>query len=101
MVKVSSILTSGENTNVKQRVETSVDLKAEPVYAENGKITKIIWTLMSNPRQTMNQTNVRHWIQIPSQVNMPTTIADASYTSTATGHRQTDMTGLPIRKSIR
>ncbi|MFS9293538.1 accessory Sec-dependent serine-rich glycoprotein adhesin, partial [Streptococcus mitis] len=92
-------LTSGENTNVKQRVETSVDLKAEPVYAENGKITKIIWTLMSNPRQTMNQTNVRHWIQIPSQVNMPTTIADASYTSTATGHRQTDMTGLPISKN--
>ena len=92
-------LTSGENTDVKRRVETSVDLKAEPVYAENGKITKIIWTLMSNPRQTMNQTNVRHWIQIPSQVNMPTTIADASYISTATGHRQTDMTGLPISKN--
>ena len=74
-------LTSGENTDAKNRVDTSVDLKAEPVYAENGKITKIIWTLMSNPRQTMNQTNVRHWIQIPSQVNMPTTIADASYIS--------------------
>ena len=92
-------LTSGENTDAKNRVETSVDLKAEPVYAENGKITKIIWTLMSNPRQTMNQTNVRHWIQIPSQVNMPTTIADASYISTATGHRQTNMTGLPISKN--
>ena len=92
-------LTSGENTDAKHRVETSVDLKAEPVYAENGKITKIIWTLMSNPRQTMNQTNVRHWIQIPSQVNMPTTIADASYISTATGHRQTNMTGLPISKN--
>ena len=88
-------LTSGENTNAKQRVETSVDLKAEPVYAANGKITKIIWTLMSNPRQTMGQTNVRHWIQIPSQVNMPTTIVDASYVDTATGSPRKDMTGLP------
>ena len=34
-------LTSGESSNAKQRVETSVDLKAEPVYAANGKITKI------------------------------------------------------------
>ena len=88
-------LTSGENTDAKNRVVTSVDLKAEPVYAANGKITKIIWTLMSNPRQTMNQTNVRHWIQIPSQVNMPTTIVDASYIDTATGSPRKDMTGLP------
>ena len=88
-------LTSGENTDAKNRVVTSVDLKAEPVYASNGKITKIIWTLMSNPRQTMNQTNVRHWIQIPSQVNMPTTIVDASYIDTATGSPRKDMTGLP------
>ena len=88
-------LTSGESSNAKNRVETSVDLKAEPVYAANGKITKIIWTLMSNPRQTMGQTNVRHWIQIPSQVNMPTTIVDASYVDTTTGARQKDMTGLP------
>ncbi|WP_314725737.1 sialoglycan-binding domain-containing protein, partial [Streptococcus mitis] len=88
-------LTSGESSNAKQRVETSVDLKAEPVYAANGKITKIIWTLMSNPRQTMGQTNVRHWIQIPSQVNMPTTIVDASYIDTATGSPKKDMTGLP------
>ena len=88
-------LTSGESSNAKNRVETSVDLKAEPVYAANGKITKIIWTLTSNPRQTMGQTNVRHWIQIPSQVNMPTTIVDASYVDTTTGARQKDMTGLP------
>ena len=93
---------SGENNQAANHLRDHIAVKTEPVYDANGKITSIIWTVVENPHANRGRTNVRKWIQVPEQVNMPTTIASTSYKDTITGtsgRPPIDFAELPIDKS--
>ena len=93
---------SGENSSAANHLRDHIAVKTEPVYDANGKITSIIWTVVENPHANRGRTNVRKWIQVPEQVNMPTTIASTSYKDTITGtsgRPPIDFAELPIDKS--
>ena len=90
---------SGENSSSTNHLNDHIAVTTQPVYDANGKITSIIWTVIENPQANRGITNIRKWIQVPDQVNMPDTIATAPYWSRITdssGNLSTDMTKLPI-----
>ena len=90
---------SGENSSSTAHLNDHIAVTTQPVYDANGKITSIIWTVIENPQANRGYTNIRKWIQVPDQVNMPDKIATAPYWSRVTdssGNLTTDMTKLPI-----
>ncbi|MQQ30761.1 Rib/alpha-like domain-containing protein, partial [Streptococcus mitis] len=90
---------SGENSSSTNHLNDHIAVTTKPVYDANGKITSIIWTVIENPKANRGFTNIRKWIQVPDQVNMPDTIVSAPYWSTitdASGNLTADMTKLPI-----
>ena len=90
---------SGENSSSTAHLNDHIAVTTQPVYDANGKITSIIWTVIENPKANRGYTNIRKWIQVPDQVNMPDTIVSAPYWSTVTdssGNLSTDMTKLPV-----
>ena len=89
-------LTSGESDSVKARVEHETFMKATPKFDSNGKVTSIVWTVMTNPAQTMNRTQNTQWFQIPTEVNMPTEIYRTTYTRRVTGQANADFANLPV-----
>ena len=90
---------SGENSSSTNHLNDHIAVTTKPVYDANGKITSIIWTVIENPKANRGFTNIRKWIQVPDQVNMPDTIVSAPYWSRITdssGNLTADMTKLPI-----
>ena len=90
---------SGENSSSTNHLNDHIAVTTKPVYDANGKITSIIWTVIENPKANRGFTNIRKWIQVPDQVNMPDTIVSAPYWSRitdASGNLTADMTKLPI-----
>ena len=90
---------SGENSSSTNHLNDHIAVTTQPVYDANGKITSIIWTVIENPQANRGYTNIRKWIQVPDQVNMPDTIVSAPYWSRVTdssGNLSTDMTKLPV-----
>ena len=97
--QVLKTFVSGENSSSTAHLNDHIAVTTKPVYDANGKITSIIWTVIENPQANRGYTNIRKWIQVPDQVNMPDTIVSAPYWSRVTdssGNLSTDMTKLPV-----
>ena len=90
---------SGENSQAENWVRDHTAVKATPEYDSKGKIKSIVWTLIQNPRANRSWTTMYKWIQVPSEVNMPTEVSTSSYVDTitgTTGRPPIDFRDLPI-----
>ena len=90
---------SGENSQAENWVRDHTAVKATPEYDSKGKIKSIVWTLIQNPRANRAWTTMYKWIQVPSEVNMPTEVSTSSYVDTitgTTGRPPIDFRDLPI-----
>ena len=76
---------SGNSDNAENRLNNNINLNVIPEYDNKGKITSLVWTLVSDPKSQLSPTLANNWIQIPTIVNMPKEIINANYRSTITG----------------
>ncbi|PMC01159.1 accessory Sec-dependent serine-rich glycoprotein adhesin, partial [Streptococcus sp. UMB0029] len=76
---------SGNSDNAENRLNNNINLNVIPEYDSKGKITSLVWTLVSDPKSQLSPTLANNWIQIPTIVNMPEEIINANYRSTITG----------------
>ena len=62
---------SGNSDNAENRLNNNINLNVVPEYDNKGKITSLVWTLVSDPKSQLSPTLANNWIQIPTIVNMP------------------------------
>lgn len=86
---------SGNSDNAENRLNNNISLDVKPEYDNKGKITSLIWTLVSDPKSQLSPTLANNWIQIPTIVDMPEEIINADYRSTITGQYD-DLSNLGI-----
>lgn len=93
---------SGESASAKEYLRDHVSLSSKANVDENGKITSIVWTLVSNPLGNRPWSDLRKWMQVPDELEMPETISSSTYSSDITdssGRVQHDFRNLPIDNS--